>query len=113
MRDRQSCSRLSNSSRPRSISRRFGGRAQRTGVGGDCAGGLSDWIGALDRVKALGKEKPGDLFLRAITLDKLQQRKPALEAYEQFLAVSGGRFPDQEFQARQRAHILKLSLGQK
>ncbi len=70
-------------------------------------------LGALDRVKALGKEKPGDIFLRAITLDKLQQKKPALEAYEQFLAVSGGKFPDQEFQARQRAHILKLSLGQR
>jgi tetratricopeptide (TPR) repeat protein len=70
-------------------------------------------LGALDRVKALGKEKPGDIFLRAITLDKLKQRKPALEAYEQFLAVSGGKFPDQEFQARQRVHILKLSLGQK
>lgn len=54
-------------------------------------------LGALDRVKALGKEKPGDLFLRAITLDKLQQRKPALEAYEQFLAVSGGRFPIRSF----------------
>ena len=70
-------------------------------------------LGALDRVRALGKEKPGDLFYRAITLDKLKQRKPALEAYEQFLAVSGGKFPDQEFQARQRIHILKLSLGQK
>ena len=68
---------------------------------------------ALDRIRALGKEKPGDLFFRAITLDKLKQRKPALEAYQQFLAVSGGKFPDQEFQARQRVHILKLSLGQK
>ena len=70
-------------------------------------------LAALDRVKALGKEKPGDLFYRAITLDKLKQRKPALEAYEQFLAASGGKFPDQEFQARQRIHILKLSMGQK
>jgi tetratricopeptide (TPR) repeat protein len=70
-------------------------------------------LGALDRVKALGKEKPGDIFLRAITLDKLQQKKPALEAYEQFLAVSAGKYPDQEFQARERAHILKLSLGQR
>jgi tetratricopeptide (TPR) repeat protein len=70
-------------------------------------------LAALDRVHALGKEKPGDLFYRAITLDKLKQRKPALEAYEQFLAVSGGKFPDQEFQARQRIHILKLSMGQK
>ena len=70
-------------------------------------------LGALDRVRALRKEKPGDLFYRAITLDKLKQRKPALDAYEQFLSVSGGKFPDQEFQARQRIHILKLSLGQK
>lgn len=70
-------------------------------------------LGALERVRALGKEKPGDVFLRAITLDKLQQKKPALEAYEQFLAVSGGKFPDQEFQARQRIHILKMSQGQK
>jgi tetratricopeptide (TPR) repeat protein len=70
-------------------------------------------LAALDRVRALGKEKPGDLFYRAITLDKLKQRKPAVEAYEQFLAVSGGKFPDQEFQARQRIHILKLSMGQK
>jgi tetratricopeptide (TPR) repeat protein len=70
-------------------------------------------LGALDRVKALGKEKPGDMFYRAITLDKLKQRKPALEAYEQFLAASGGKYPDQEFQARQRIHILKLSMGQK
>ena len=68
---------------------------------------------ALDRVRALGKEKPGDLFYRAITLDKLKDRKGALAAYEQFLAVSGGKFPDQEFQARQRIHILKLSMGQK
>ncbi len=30
-----------------------------------------------------------------------------MEAYEQFLAVSGGKFPDQEFQARQRIHILE------
>jgi tetratricopeptide (TPR) repeat protein len=68
---------------------------------------------ALDRVRALGKEKPGDIFYRALTLDKLKQRKPALEAYEQFLAVSGGKFPDQEFQARQRIHILKLAMGQR
>jgi tetratricopeptide (TPR) repeat protein len=70
-------------------------------------------LAALDRVKALGKETPGDLFYRAITLDKLKQRKPAIEAYEQFLAASAGKFPDQEFQARQRVHILKLSMGQK
>lgn len=68
---------------------------------------------ALDQVRALGKEKPGDLFYRALALDKLVQRKPAIAAYQQFLAVSGGKFPDQEFQARQRIHILKLETGQK
>lgn len=68
---------------------------------------------ALDRVRALGKEQPGDLFYRAITLDKLKQRKPAIDAYEQFLAVSAGKYPDQEFQARQRIHILKLAMGQR
>lgn len=70
-------------------------------------------LAALDRVKALGKEKPGDYFLRAITLDKLKQRKPAVEAYEQFLATSEGKFPDEEFQARQRVRIIKHELGQK
>jgi tetratricopeptide (TPR) repeat protein len=70
-------------------------------------------LGALDRVKALGKETPGDRFLRAITLDKLKQRKPALEAYQEFLNTSEGKFPDQEFQARQRVRILKKELGQR
>ena len=56
-----------------------------------------DGLAALDRVRALGKEIPGDLYLRAITLDKLHRNKPALEAYRQFLAVAGGKFPDEEF----------------
>jgi tetratricopeptide (TPR) repeat protein len=70
-------------------------------------------LAALDRVKALGKETPGNLFIRAITLDKLKQLKPALAAYEEFLATSGGKFPDQEFQARQRVKVLKRELGQR
>jgi hypothetical protein len=48
--------------------------------------------------------------MRAITLDKLRQLKPALEAYEQFLAQSNGKHPDQEFQARQRARIIRHQL---
>jgi Tfp pilus assembly protein PilF len=70
-------------------------------------------LAALDRIKALGKETPGDLFYRAITLDKLRQLKPALEAYEQFLAADGGAHPDQEFQSRQRARIIRLELAKK
>jgi hypothetical protein len=48
--------------------------------------------------------------MRAITLDKMRQLKPALEAYEQFLAVSQGKHPDQEFQARQRVRIIRHQL---
>lgn len=68
-------------------------------------------LAALDRVHALGKEIPGDFYLRAITLDKLRRNKPALEAYKQFLAMAGGKFPDDEFRARQRVIILQRELG--
>jgi hypothetical protein len=40
----------------------------------------------------------------------LKQPEPALASYEKFLAVSGGKFPDEEFKARQRARILKKVL---
>jgi hypothetical protein len=36
--------------------------------------------------------------------------KPALEAYQQFLAMSKDKFPDQEFQARQRVRIIRHEL---
>ncbi len=65
-----------------------------------------DGLAALDRVRALGKEIPGDLYLRAITLDKLHRNKPALEAYQQFLAAASGKFPDEEFLARGSARAL-------
>jgi tetratricopeptide (TPR) repeat protein len=70
-----------------------------------------DGIAALDRVRALGKEIPGDLYLRAITLDKLRRNKPALAAYQQFLAVAGGKYPNEEFLSRQRVRILEKDLG--
>ena len=64
-------------------------------------------LAAFDKVRALNAETPGDLFWRAIALDKLHQVKPALASYRQFLQVSQGKFPDQEFQARQRSRILE------
>lgn len=76
-------------------------------VNEDYAGGLA----ALERVRALGKEVPGDFFYRAISLEKLKQPKPAMEAYRQFLAADGGKMPDQEFQARQRIRIIERELG--
>ncbi len=75
-------------------------------VHGDYAQGLA----ALDRLKALGAESPGNLFFRAITLDKLHQNPLALDSYKQFLAVSGGKFPDEEFQARQRVRIIETEM---
>ncbi len=64
-------------------------------------------IAAFDKVRALHAELPGDLFWRALALDKMHQVKPALASYQQFLQVSQGKFPDQEFQARQRSRILE------
>jgi tetratricopeptide (TPR) repeat protein len=75
-------------------------------VNEDYAGGLA----ALDRVRALGKELPGDYYYRAISLEKLRQPKPAMEAYKQFLATDGGKMPDQEFLARQRIRIIENEL---
>ena len=70
-----------------------------------------DGLAALDHVRALGKEIPGDMYLRAITLDKLHRNKPALDAYQQFLAAAAGKFPNEEFLARQRARIIEHELG--
>jgi tetratricopeptide (TPR) repeat protein len=72
-------------------------------------------IQALDRLKALGGEKPGHKYLRAITLDKIrrnrQEAKLALVAYEEFLSVAGGKFPDEEFKARQRMKVLEREVN--
>lgn len=64
-------------------------------------------LAALDKIHSLNAETAGDYFYRAIVYDKLHQVKPALENYQKFLAVSGGKFPNQEFQARQRSKILE------
>jgi tetratricopeptide (TPR) repeat protein len=67
-------------------------------------------ITALDKVRSLGAESPGNLFLRALALDHLQQLKEALAAYQAFLGVSESKFPDQEFQARGRIRVLELEI---
>lgn len=67
-------------------------------------------LAVLDRVASRSPETAWLNFLRAITLDKLEQVEPALSSYERFLALAGGRYPDQEFQARQRVKALNLRL---
>ncbi len=64
-------------------------------------------IAALDRVRSLGAETAGHHYLRAIVLDRLKDYKGAIASYEAFLAASNGRFPDEEFKARQRLRIIR------
>src|SRR5690242_2818387 len=70
-------------------------------------------LAALDRVRTLRQEIPGDYYLRAIILDKLHDYKPALESYRQFLASSEGKNPDEEFKARQRSRIIERILSKR
>jgi Flp pilus assembly protein TadD len=59
-------------------------------------------IRALDaRAKMVG-DTPKTIFIRATAYDNLHMPKQAAENYKRFLAVAGGKYPDQEFQARHR-----------
>ena len=51
-------------------------------------------------------------ILRAIVFDKHKMYEPALQSYERFLASSEGKYPDEEFKARQRVRIIKKELSQ-
>jgi tetratricopeptide (TPR) repeat protein len=64
-------------------------------------------LAALDKIHNLNADKPGNLYFRAMVLDKLHQVKPALASYQKFLQISEGKFPDQEFIARQRSRLLE------
>jgi tetratricopeptide (TPR) repeat protein len=70
-------------------------------------------LAALDRLRALGTESTGLVFIRALAYDHLHQAKEALENYNKFLSASHGEHPDQEFQARQRARILERETGKR
>ena len=70
-------------------------------------------MAALDKVKALNAEQPGHHYLRAIVLDKHKLMETAVESYERFLASAEGKYPDEEFKARQRVRILKRELSKR
>jgi predicted Zn-dependent protease len=53
------------------------------------------------------EENAGSNFLRATAYDNLHQKKEAVEYYKKFLAVSAGKFPDQEWQAQHRLIALE------
>ena len=73
----------------------------------------SQAIAALDRVRALGGEKAGHFYLRAIVFDKQQQYKLAIENYEKFLSMSNGQNPNEEFKARQRIKVDQKELSRR
>jgi tetratricopeptide (TPR) repeat protein len=51
-------------------------------------------------------EIPSTYFLWATAYDNLHQRGQAVSYYKQFLESAAGKFPDQEWQARQRLKLL-------
>lgn len=59
-------------------------------------------IRVLDARARMLPETAGTYWLRATSYDNLRAYKPAAENYKLFLAASGGKSPDQEFQARHR-----------
>jgi tetratricopeptide (TPR) repeat protein len=77
------------------------------------AGDLPQALTAFEQAAAKGEGGAGNWFLRAIILDKLRQIKPAKDAYEHFLAMSEGKNPNQEFQARQRVRILQREIDKR
>jgi tetratricopeptide (TPR) repeat protein len=52
-------------------------------------------------------EVPSTYFLRATAYDTLHQKTAAAACYHQFLTASAGKFPNQEWQARQRLLVLE------
>jgi tetratricopeptide (TPR) repeat protein len=64
-------------------------------------------IRVLDARAKLQPETPATYFLRAEAYDSLRMYKPAAENYKLFLANAGGKFPDQEFQARHRLKAIQ------
>ncbi len=52
-------------------------------------------------------EVPATYFLWATSYDSLNDKTAAITYYHHFLDASGGKFPDQEWQARQRLQVLE------
>ena len=77
------------------------------------AGNYPATLAALDVIAKAETPTAASWFIRALCYDKLHQVKPALEAYQKFLAMDEGKNPDQVWQADQRSKVLKHMLEQK
>jgi len=70
-------------------------------------------LAALDVIAKAETPTAASWFIRALCYDKLRQVKPALEAYQRFLAMDERKNPDQVWQAEQRSKVLKHMLEEK
>ena len=77
------------------------------------AGEYPTTLAVLDRVAQSEPPSPGELFVRALCYDKLQQTKAALDAYQKFLEADQNQNSDQVWQAQQRIRVLKKTLEKK
>jgi superkiller protein 3 len=78
-------------------------------LSGDCQSTLA----ALDHIAKIEKPAAGPWFIRALCYDKLNQPKPALDAYQQFLTLDQGQNADQVWQAQERSKVLRKMLEHK
>lgn len=70
-------------------------------------------VAAYEKLQALGDTRAPVYFFKAIALDHMKQLKPAKESYEKFLALCEGKFPDEEFKARQRIKVIDKELARR
>jgi len=75
-------------------------------LSGNCPATLA----TLDVIAKVEPPASGAWFIRALCYDKLHQFKPALEAYDKFLALEQGKTSDQVWQAQQRSKVLRHML---
>ncbi len=68
-------------------------------------------IPLLEKLASTPDADPDTFFVLATCYDHLRARKEALANYERFLKLSNGRNPDQEWQATQRAKLLRRELS--
>jgi Flp pilus assembly protein TadD len=70
-------------------------------------------LATLDEIAKMEQPGAGVWFIRAICYDKLNQPKPALEAYRKFLDLDQDKNPDQVWQATERSKVLQRMLERK
>jgi tetratricopeptide (TPR) repeat protein len=76
-------------------------------------GNYSATLATQDLIAKVETPGAGEWFIRALCYDKLNQPRPALEAYEKFLELDQDKNPDQVWQAQQRSKVLRRMLDQK